>query len=154
MALVECCDIVTPLLKCGQPLRPRPVGIRDVVDLPAKAVDLEHRLALLARQNPHRRVERAARRGAAVARIGYRRIERHAPAAGLDTGRRPTARRVISLAIPPRLWASNCIGLRCTVSLSGSRTFNRPTILSAKAWITEISSPSRKSFTSAASDRL
>ena len=37
---------------------------------------------------------------------------------------------------------------------SGSRTFSMPTILSAKAWITEISSPRRKSFTSAPSDLL
>jgi hypothetical protein len=51
------------LLKRGQPFRPRPVGIRDIVDLPAKAVDLEHRLALLARQDAHRRVKRTAGRG-------------------------------------------------------------------------------------------
>jgi hypothetical protein len=45
------------LLKGRQPLRPWAVGIGDIVDLPAKAVDLKHRLALLERQNPHRRVE-------------------------------------------------------------------------------------------------
>ena len=59
-ALIQCVDIVTPLLKCCQPFRPRTVGIRDVVDLTAETVDLEHRLALLARQNPHRRVKRTA----------------------------------------------------------------------------------------------
>ena len=126
MALIQRVDIVAPLLKRGQPFRPRPVGIGDVVDLPAKAVDLKHRLALLARQNPHRRVKRTAGRGGPVTRIGCRRLERHAPAAGLDTGRRPTARRAISPAMPPMLWASNSIGPRCTVSLRGSRTFSRP----------------------------
>ena len=60
----------------------------------------------------------------------------------------------ISPAMPPRLCASNSSGLRCTRSASGSRTFSMPTILSAKAWITEISRPRRKSFTSAASDLL
>ncbi len=37
---------------------PRRVG--DVVDLPAERIDLEHRVALRARQDAHRRVERAA----------------------------------------------------------------------------------------------
>jgi hypothetical protein len=45
------------LLQRRQPLGPRPVGIGDVVDLPAEAVDLEHRLALAARQDAHRGVE-------------------------------------------------------------------------------------------------
>src|SRR6202048_2362629 len=151
MALVQRVDIVTPLLKRGQPFGPRTIGIRDVVDLPAKAVDLKHRLALLARQNAHRRVKRTAGSGCPVIRVGCRRIKRHAPAAGLDTCRRPTARRVISLATPLTMYTSSSIGPRCSVSLRGSRTFRRRTILSAKAWITEISSPSRKSFTSALS---
>ena len=103
MALVQRVDIVTPLLQRRQPLRPRPAGIGDVVYLPAKAVDLKHRLALRARQNAHRRVERTAGRGCPVTRVGCRRFERHAPAAGLDTGRRPIARRIISLATPPTL---------------------------------------------------
>src|SRR6202171_3505440 len=152
--LVQRVDVVTPLLKRGQPFGPRAIGIGDVVDLPAKAVDLKHRLALLARQNAHRRVERTAGSGCPVIGVGCRRLKRHAPAAGLDTGRRPTARRVIWLAIPPTLYISSSIGLRCTVSLRGSRTFRRRTILSAKLWITETSSPSRKSFTSALSDLL
>ena len=71
-----------------------PCGIGDVVDLPAETVDLEHRLALRARQHAHRRVERTAGRGGAVVCVGRRRLQRHAPAAGFDTGRRPTARRV------------------------------------------------------------
>ena len=91
------------MLQRGQPLAPRPVGIGDVVDLPAEAVDLEHRLALFARQDAHRRIERTAGRGGAVTWVGCRRVERHAPAAGLDTGRRPTARRAISPAMPPKL---------------------------------------------------
>src|ERR1700688_4501955 len=153
-APIQRVDIVTPLLKSCQPFRPRAIGIRDVIDLPAKAVDLKHRLALLARQNAHRRVKRTAGRGCSVTRAGCRRLKRHAPAAGFDTGRRPVARRVNSLATPPTLCMSSSIGPRCTVSLSGSRTFKRPTILSANAWITEISSPSRKSFTSALSNLL
>ena len=63
-ALVQRVDIVAPLLKRGEPLRPRAIRVRDVVDLPAKAVDLEHRLALRARQDAHRGVERAAGCGA------------------------------------------------------------------------------------------
>ena len=103
MALIQRVDVVAPLLERGQPLGPRAVGIGDVVDLPAETVDLEHRLALVARQDAHRRIERTAGRGGAVIRVGRRRLERHAPAAGFDTGRRPTARRVISPAMPPRL---------------------------------------------------
>ena len=68
-------------------------------------------------------------------------------------------------AVPPRgarsrrrcrrgCGASSSSGPRCTRSLRGSRTFSMPTILSAKAWITETSSPSRKSLTSALSDLL
>jgi len=45
------------LLQRRQPLGPRPVGIGDVVDLPAEAVDLEHCLALAARQDAHRGIE-------------------------------------------------------------------------------------------------
>jgi hypothetical protein len=61
LAPIERLDIVAPLLQRGQPLRARTIGIGDVIDLPAKAVDLKHRLALRARQNAHRRVERASR---------------------------------------------------------------------------------------------
>ena len=62
LAPIERVDIVAPLLQRGQPLVARAIGIGDVVDLPAKTVDLKHRLALRARQNAHRRVERASRR--------------------------------------------------------------------------------------------
>src|SRR6266436_3687994 len=103
MALIQRVDIVTPLLQRGQPFRPRTIGIGDVIDLAAKTVDLKHRLALLARQNAHRRVKRTAGSGCPVIRVGCRRLKSHAPAAGLDTGRRPTARRAISLATPPTL---------------------------------------------------
>src|SRR5258708_23320908 len=139
MALIQRVDIVAPLLKRGQPLGPRTIGIGDVVDLPAKAVNLEHRLALLARQDAHRGIERTAGRGCPVTGARCRRLERHAPAAGLDTGRRPTARRAISLAMPPKLCASSSIGLRCTRSLRGSRTFRTRTTLSAKSRLTEVS---------------
>ena len=57
MALIQRVDVLTPLLQRGQPLRPRAIGIGDIVDLPAKTVDLKHRLALLMRENAHRRVE-------------------------------------------------------------------------------------------------
>src|SRR6202051_2926702 len=152
--LIKPIDVVAPLLQRLEPLVARAVGIGDVVDLPAKAVDLEHRLALLARQNAHRRVERTAGRRGPVIVAGCGGFERHAPAAGFVTGPRPTARRVLSPAIPLRLKASSSTGPRCTRSLRGSRTFSMRTILSAKAWITAISSPSRKSFTSALSDLL
>ena len=42
--------------------------VRDVIDQPAERIDLEHRLALRARQDPHRGVERAARGAAWRAR--------------------------------------------------------------------------------------
>src|SRR3954447_10165561 len=145
MTAVERVEAPTPLLERRQPLGARDLRVGDVVDMPAKAVDLKHRLALGARQNPHRGVERAAGRGCPV--IEVRRLTPHAPAAGLDTGRRPTARRMISPARPPTLCSSSSAAPRCTVSLRGSRTFKRRTILSANDWITEISSPSRTSFT-------
>src|ERR1700710_1607288 len=122
MALIQRGDVIAPLLECCQPLGPRAVGIRDIVDLPAKTVDLEHRLALVARQDAHRGIERTAGRGGSVICVG-RRLQCHAPAAGFETGRRPTARRAISPAMPPRLWPSNSSGDRCTRSLKGSRTF-------------------------------
>ena len=154
MALIQRVDIVAPLLQRGQPLGPRAVGIGDVVDLPAEAVDLEHRLALRARQDAHRRVERTAGRGGPVICVGRRR---------LNVMRRPPV--LTRAGVPPRgerfrrrcrrrCRPSNSSGLRCTRSLRGSRTFSMPTILSAKAWITATSSPSRKSFTSALSDLL
>ena len=126
MALIQRVDIVAPLLKRGQPLRPRPVGIGDVVDLPAKAVDLKHRLALLARQNAHRRVKRTAGRGRPVTRHWlppYR-----ASCAGRRFGRRAAARpRGGSFRWPSRRRCGRAvaIGPRCTVSLRGSRTFSR-----------------------------
>src|SRR5690242_3501340 len=113
MPLIQRFDVVSPLLQSGQPPRPWAIGICDVIDLTAKAVDLKHRLALLGRQNPHRRVKRAARRRGPIAGIGCRRrLNGHAPAAGLDTLRRPDARQAISLATPARLWASSSIGPR------------------------------------------
>ena len=151
MALIERIDIVAPLLKRRQPLRPRTVGIGDVVDLPAKAVDLKHRLALLARQNPHRRVKRTAGRRRSVTRIWL------PPPAASCAGRRfrhgppPTARRA-SLAGDARRRCGRAIRSdQMHLSRSGDRAPSEVcTILSANAWITEISSPSRKSFTSAA----
>ena len=86
MALIERVDVVAPLLKRGEPLVARAVGIGDVVDLAAEAVDLEHRLALVVRQDAHRRIERAAGCGRAVIGAGRGRLKRHAPAAGLGNG--------------------------------------------------------------------
>src|SRR6185437_11021487 len=154
IAPVQRVNIVPPFLERGQPFRPRALRIRDIVDLPAETVDLEHGAALLARQNAHGRVERTAGRSVAVIRVSRRRFSRHAPAAGVETGRRPINRRVISLARPPTLCVSNSTGPRWTRSLSGSRSLSSPTILSAKDWITEISSPRRRSFTPAHSDLL
>src|SRR6185437_10828939 len=154
MALIERVDVVAPLLDRRQPFRPRPGGISDIVNLPAEIVDLEHRVALLARQDPHRCVEGAAGRGRPIIRVRRRRLKRHAPAARLDVGRRPTVRCMTSPAIPPAVRASNSSGDRCTRSLRGSRSLSSLTIRSAKLWITEISSPSRKSFTSALNDLL
>src|SRR5439155_7661246 len=54
-------DLGAPPVEAGQAFRARTVRIRDVVDAPAEAVDFEHRIALRARQDPHRRIERAAR---------------------------------------------------------------------------------------------
>ena len=60
LAFVERVDLGTPFVELGEPLRPRAVRIRDVVDAPAEAVDLVHRVALRLRQDPHRGIERAA----------------------------------------------------------------------------------------------
>src|SRR5437588_10150215 len=152
MALIKRVDVVTPLLKRGQAFVPRAVGIGDIVDLSAKAVDLKHRLALRTRQDAHCGVERTAGGRRSVIRAGCGRLQRHAPAAGLDWGCRPIARRIISPAMPPLLKASSSSGLRCTRSLKGSRTLRSRTMRPANDWITEISSQSRKSFTSAARD--
>ena len=64
IASIERIDIAPPLIERGKTFGARTVGIRDVVHLTAEAVDLEHGVALLARQNAHRRVERAAGRRA------------------------------------------------------------------------------------------
>src|SRR5450755_3397678 len=104
----------------------------------AKTVDLEHRLALCARQDPHRGIERTAGRRGAVIGVA-RRLQRHAPAAGLDKRRRPDARRVVSPTTPATLRPISSIGLRCTRSLKGSRTFSMRTIACAKDWMTETS---------------
>src|SRR5581483_3128132 len=141
---IERVDVVAPLLQRREPLAARPVGIGDVVDLATEAVDLEHRLALLGGQDAHRGVERAAGCGRAV--IGARgRFQRHAPATDLETGCWPAARRAVSAATAASVKASNSPLPRCTRSLRGSRTLSMRTILSAKAWMTAISSPRRKS---------
>ncbi len=57
MAGIERIDVLAPLLQRLQALGARPVGIGDVIDLPAEAVDMEHRLALLARQDAHGSIE-------------------------------------------------------------------------------------------------
>ena len=75
------------------------VGIGNVVDLTAEGVDLEHRLALRTRQDPHRCVKRTAGRGRPGTCVG-RRLDGHAPAARFDTAFRPNTRRVSSVAIP------------------------------------------------------
>jgi hypothetical protein len=57
MGLVQGVDVLTPLLKRRETFRPRAIGIGDIIDLPAKTVDLKHRLALRVRKNAHRRVK-------------------------------------------------------------------------------------------------
>jgi hypothetical protein len=47
------------MLELRQPLLPRRFSVGNIIDGPAKSVDLEDRLAADARQNAHRRVERA-----------------------------------------------------------------------------------------------
>src|SRR5689334_18363285 len=100
--------------------------------MPAKAVDLEHRLPLLARQYAHRGVKRAAGSSRPIAGAGGG-FNRHAPAAGLDTPCRPVARLAISLMMPARLKPRSPTGKRWTRWLKGSRAFRSRTILSAKA---------------------
>ncbi len=55
-------DVGAPAVELAAALVARAARIRDVVDLPAERIDLEHRLALRARQDAHRGVERAAGR--------------------------------------------------------------------------------------------
>ena len=68
-----------PLRELLAALGMRRARIGDVVDQPAERVDFEHRLALRARQYPHRGVERAARGAARRAgglrfRLGFRAV--------------------------------------------------------------------------------
>ena len=86
------------------------VGIRDVVDQPAERIDLEHRLALRARQNPHRGVERAAR--GAARRAGAWRFSwvwRRSSAGDLLTapGARPERPKMFDRTIPWRRRAAH-----------------------------------------------
>jgi hypothetical protein len=86
MALIQCVDVLPPAMQGGEPFVARSVGVGDVVDLAAEAVDLQHRLALRARQDPHGRVERAAGRGRFVIGSLGSGFERHAPAAVFEAG--------------------------------------------------------------------
>ena len=60
-AAIERVEVRAPLLQLPAPRLARPGIVGDVVDGAAERVDLEHRLALGARQNPHPAVERTAR---------------------------------------------------------------------------------------------
>src|SRR5262249_17398822 len=61
-------DVPPPLIEALQSLAAVSFFVRDVVDRTAKAIDLEHGVALLARKNAHRGVKRTA--GGAVKRFG------------------------------------------------------------------------------------
>ena len=50
-------DIAPPLIQRLEAFRARTIGVGDVIDLTAETVDIEHRIALFARQDTHRRVE-------------------------------------------------------------------------------------------------
>src|SRR5262249_42534159 len=71
---VQRVDVGSPAREPSQPLGPWHAGIGNVVNAPAKGIDLEHRFALDARQYPHRGVERAARRTIRGATFGRARI--------------------------------------------------------------------------------
>jgi len=131
MTLIQRLDIVTPLLKRGEPLSrgPSESAYRRPAGKNCRS-ETSPRAARAAKCASPRKTN-CGSRGPGT-RAGCR-LERHAPAAGLDTCRRPTRRRVVSLATPPMLWRSNSMGLRCTVSLNGSRIFRSRTILSAKS---------------------
>jgi hypothetical protein len=62
LAGTERVDVGAPTRQLVPSRAARPARIRDVIDLAAKGIDLEHGLALRARQYAHRIVERAARR--------------------------------------------------------------------------------------------
>ncbi len=90
----------------------------------AERIDLEHRLALRARQDAHRRVEGAARRALGGRHI--RRIDRRHRSGPLRLGRgreRPGRSREVAPRIRPTRPRPAVPALpRCTRSLSGSRT--------------------------------
>jgi hypothetical protein len=69
LARVERVDVGAPAVELTSTWVARTARVRNVVDLPAKGIDLEHGFALRARQYAHRIVERAARRP-----LGRRRV--------------------------------------------------------------------------------
>src|SRR5262249_4772255 len=69
LARVERIDIGAPALELLPAFGARSPRIRDVVDLAAKGIDFEHRLALRARQYAHRVIERATRRPLGRSRV-------------------------------------------------------------------------------------
>jgi hypothetical protein len=71
---VQRVDVVAPCLQRGAARLARARRVGDVIDLAAETVDLEHGLALRARQDAHRRVERAAGRDGPVIRACFRRL--------------------------------------------------------------------------------
>ena len=76
-------DPRAPFAKPKPALGVRRGRIRDVIDQPAERIDFEHRLALRARQDPHRGVERAAggaARRAGANRFGIQRVWRRSSA--------------------------------------------------------------------------
>ena len=97
-AAVERVDIGAPALRAARAARSRGPGVvGDVVDRAAERIDLEHRLALRARQDAHRGVERAAggALGAAGCGLGARSLTHLAASAtgASDAGRHGATRR-------------------------------------------------------------
>ncbi len=122
VAPVERLDAAAPCRQRGEAQVARTGGIGDVVDLAAKSVDREHRLALGLGQDAHRRIERAAGRPGRI-ESAVRRRRAHG---SLERPAAPPCCAAGGTAIPPATPASAAriapSLVRCTFSLRGIAT--------------------------------
>ena len=122
--------------------RARIVG--DVVDRAAERIDLEHRLALCARQDPHRRYRTSCRRRARPPVWAWS-LTHPAASATRRRQRRPS-RRDAPLRMPIIVKPATPGTPRCTRSLSGSRAMSMRVRRCASVLMTETSRPRRQSL--------
>src|SRR6185503_5845721 len=154
-AAIERIDGFAPLRQAGEPRRTRRVAVGDVVDLAAERIDLEHGLALLAAEDAHGEVERAA--AGALGRAGTLAAFWHSERHGVwyrSAGALRNRRRNRPRATVPAPSAKLAGLLKCTGSLNGSRLCRIATRRSASLWMTATSSASRVSWMLSEKPRL